>query len=326
MAHFFSQLLLFLKLFWHRFNHNKLNMAAGYLTYSTMLALVPLMIVILAIFSAFPVFDEVSDQIQDLIFSNFAPETGGVLQQYLNEFVNNATKMSGIGVIGLIVVALMLIFSIDHTLNDIWPNTHSRTPLFSFAMYWMILTLGPLFLAVSLIISSYIFSIQWFNSEAVVSLGTKLLSLVPFILTWLAFTLIYTIVPNTKVNLRYAMIGSLVAAIFFTLGKKAFTWYITAFPSYQLIYGALATLPILLLWIQLSWTFVLLGAQLTAVLEDFHSVKNGNLNLHQEFQQKQQKLHGDLKRLVSKIEHNKPSTTTTENSQQASYDSSDSAR
>ncbi|KGQ70513.1 membrane protein [Chelonobacter oris] len=321
MARFFSQLLLFLKLFWHRFNQNKLNMAAGYLTYSTMLALVPLMMVVLAIFSAFPVFEEVSGQIQHLIFSNFAPETGGVLQQYLNEFVMNSTKMSGVGIVGLIVVALMLISSIDHTLNDIWPNTNARTPLFSFAVYWMILTLGPLFLAVSLIISSYIFSIQFFSHQTVMSLGTKLLSLVPFVLTWLAFTLIYTVVPNTKVNLRYAMIGALVAAIFFTLGRRAFTWYMTMFPSYQLIYGALATLPILLLWIQLSWTFVLLGAQLTAVLEDFHLVKHGNLDLHKEYQQKQQKFHGDLKRLIKKIENSTPAK-----SQESQHDSPNSTR
>ncbi|MGV6987865.1 virulence factor BrkB family protein [Testudinibacter sp. P80/BLE/0925] len=309
MAHFFSQTLLFLKLFWHRFNQNKLTMAAGYLTYSTMLALVPLMIVVLAVFSAFPVFQEVSGQIQNLIFDNFAPETGGILQQYLNEFVTNSTKMSGVGIIGLIVVALMLISSIDHTLNDIWPNTNSRTLLFSFAIYWMILTLGPLFLAVSLIISSYIFSIQFFSHGSVLPLGTKLLSLVPFVLTWLAFTLIYTVVPNTKVNLRYAMIGALVAAVFFTLGRRAFTWYMTMFPSYQLIYGALATLPILLLWIQLSWTFVLLGAQLTAVLEDFHLVKKGDLDLHKEYQQKQQKFHGDLQRLVKRIELGKAQST-----------------
>jgi membrane protein len=302
MTGFFSKLLIFLKLFWHRFNQNKLNMAAGYLTYSTMLALVPLMMVILAIFSAFPVFSEVSEQIQNLIFDNFAPETVGVVQQYISEFVVNSTKMSGIGVIGLIVVALMLISSIDRTLNDIWPNTNSRTTLYSFAIYWMILTLGPIFLGVSVIISSYLFSIQLFSNETVMSFGTKLLSLVPFLLTWIAFTLIYTVVPNTKVNLRYAMIGALIAAVFFTLGKRAFTWYMTMFPSYQLIYGALATLPILLVWIQLSWTFVLLGAQLTAVLEDFHLVKTGNLDLHKESQHKQQKLHCELQRLKQKID------------------------
>lgn len=319
MAHFFSQSLLFVKLFWHRFNQNKLNMAAGYLTYSTMLALVPLMIVVLAIFSAFPVFDEVSGQIQNLIFDNFAPETGGILQQYLNEFVVNSTKMSGVGILGLIVVALMLISSIDHTLNDIWPNTNSRTLLFSFAIYWMILTLGPLFLAVGLIISSYVFSIQFFSHESVMSLGTTLLSFVPFVLTWLAFTLIYTVVPNTKVNLRYAMIGALIAAVFFTLGRRAFTWYMTMFPSYQLIYGALATLPILLLWIQLSWTFVLLGAQLTAVLEDFQRLKRGNLDLYGEYQQKQQKFHGDLKRLVKKVDNSRQQ-------QRKNHDSPDPAR
>ncbi|MBV7388209.1 virulence factor BrkB family protein [Pasteurellaceae bacterium TAE3-ERU1] len=287
MTHYTSNTLIFLKLFWHRYNENKLNMAAGYLTYSTMLALVPLVMVSLAIFSAFPVFKEISGEVQNMIFSNFAPQTGGVVQDYINEFVENSKKMSGVGIIGLIVVALMLISSIDRTLNDIWPNTNSRTLFVSFAMYWMILTLGPLFLGVSVIVSSYIFSSDAFSNA---TFSTYLLSIIPFLLTWLAFTLIYTVVPNTKVNLRYAMIGALIAAIFFTLGKRAFTWYITAFPSYQLIYGAMATLPILLLWIQLSWTFVLLGAQLTAVLEDMRLIKNGEMPNNREYEVRQEKL------------------------------------
>ncbi|MBE2894493.1 virulence factor BrkB family protein [Spirabiliibacterium falconis] len=296
MTHYTSNTLIFLKLFWHRYNENKLNMAAGYLTYSTMLALVPLVMVSLAIFSAFPVFKEVSGEVQNMIFSNFAPETGGVVQEYINEFVENSKKMSGIGIIGLIVVALMLISSIDRTLNDIWPNTNSRTLFVSFSMYWMILTLGPLFLGVSVIVSSYIFSSDAFSNA---TFSTYLLSIIPFLLTWLAFTLIYTVVPNTKVNLRYAMIGALIAAIFFTLGKRAFTWYIAAFPSYQLIYGAMATLPILLLWIQLSWTVVLLGAQLTAVLEDVRLIKNGEMPNNREYEVRQEK----LQQALSELQH-----------------------
>ncbi|MBE2896051.1 virulence factor BrkB family protein [Pasteurellaceae bacterium HPA106] len=313
MTHYTSNTLIFIKLFWHRYNENKLNMAAGYLTYSTMLALVPLVMVSLAIFSAFPVFKEVSGEVQHMIFSNFAPETGGVVQDYINEFVENSKKMSGVGIIGLIVVALMLISSIDRTLNDIWPNTNSRTLFVSFAMYWMILTLGPLFLGVSVIVSSYIFSSDAFNNA---TFSTYLLSIIPFLLTWLAFTLIYTVVPNTKVNLRYAMIGALIAAIFFTLGKRAFTWYISAFPSYQLIYGAMATLPILLLWIQLSWTFVLLGAQLTAVLEDMRLIKNGEMPNNREYEVRQEKLQ---QALIELQHHN-------EENQGERHDSTDSTR
>lgn len=296
---------LFIKLFLHRYHENKLNLSAGYLTYSTMLALVPLTMVMFAIFAAFPAFNEVTGDLQHLIFNNFTPEVGEVLQDYINKFVSNSRRMSAVGIIGLIVVALMLISSIDKTLNNIWINTNVRTPFVSFTIYWMILTLGPLFIGAGLIVSSYLTSIQIFSDGMQLPFAVRLLSFVPFILTWGAFTLVYTIVPNTHVNIRYAMIGALVAAIFFTLGKQAFTWYITNFPSYQIIYGALATLPILLVWIQLSWTFVLLGAQLTSVLEDFKEIKKGNFPLSQRQRTKQAKLEEELQVLQSRLVENR---------------------
>ncbi|MGF7453922.1 virulence factor BrkB family protein [Pasteurella bettyae] len=272
-----TQFKLFLQVFWHRFNQNKLPQAAGSLTYSTMLAIVPLAMVVFSIFSAFPMFAEATATMKEFVFTNVAPSTGDVVGQYIDEFVNNSKQMSAIGVISLIAVALLLIKSIDNTLNDIW-NVTNRSTIFSFAIYWTILTLGPIFIGVSFAASSYVRSMSLFASELDLPFGLQLLSFVPFFLTWLSFTLIYALVPNKKVSFQHAAVGALVAAIFFTLGKQAFAWYIVTFPSYQLIYGAMATLPITLLWIQLSWLFVLLGAQLAAVLDDMRSIKSGHLD------------------------------------------------
>ncbi len=116
-----------------------------------------------------------------------------------------------------------------------------------------------------------------FEQSETLSFGLKLLSFVPFLSTWFIFTLIYMVVPNKKVSIKHSAAGALIAAIFFTLGKQAFTWYIATFPSYQLIYGAMATLPIMLLWIQISWTVVLFGAQLAAVLAEVRSTNQTNL-------------------------------------------------
>ncbi|MGQ0287333.1 virulence factor BrkB family protein [Pasteurellaceae bacterium 22721_9_1] len=277
---FFTAPLLFLNVFWQRFQQNKLTQAAGSLTYSTMLAIVPLVMVIFAIFSAFPMFNEMTSSLKELIFDNFAPAASGVVGQYIDEFVHNSKQMSAIGIVSLILVALMLINSIDRTLNDIW-NAKNRSAVFSFAIYWTILTLGPIFIGASIAISTYVSSFELFDNEINLPFGLKVLSLVPFFITWLSFTLIYMLVPNQKVYMKHAAAGALVAAIFFTLGKKAFTWYIATFPSYQLIYGAMATLPIMLLWFQLSWIFVLLGAQLSAVLGDMRLIKLGELNLQE---------------------------------------------
>ena len=271
---------MFCTIFWQRFNQNKLTQAAGYLTYSTMLAIVPLIMVVFSIFSAFPVFNEVTGSLKEFIFTNFAPSASDMVGQYIDEFVNNSKKMSAVGIISLIVVALMLINSIDRTLNSIWQDTGTRPIFTSFAIYWLILTLGPLLVGVSIAASTYVKAM--FESAASFSFGLKLLSFVPFLSTWFIFTMIYMVVPNKKVSIKHSAAGALIAAVFFTLGKQAFAWYIMTFPSYQLIYGAMATLPIMLLWIQLSWTVVLLGAQLAAVLAEVRSKKMMNLEQSEE--------------------------------------------
>ena len=275
-----SEWKTFCTIFWQRFNQNKLAQAAGYLTYSTMLAIVPLIMVVFSIFSAFPVFNEVTGALKEFIFTNFAPSASDMVGQYIDEFVNNSKKMSAVGIISLIVVALMLINSIDRTLNSIWQDTGTRPIFTSFAIYWLILTLGPLLVGVSIAASTYVKAM--FESAASFSFGLKLLSFVPFLSTWFIFTMIYMVVPNKKVSIKHSAAGALIAAVFFTLGKQAFAWYIVTFPSYQLIFGAMATLPIMLLWIQLSWTVVLLGAQLAAVLAEVRSKKMMNLEQSEE--------------------------------------------
>ncbi|WP_273393255.1 virulence factor BrkB family protein [Actinobacillus porcinus] len=270
----------FSQVFWWRFNQNKLTQAAGSLTYSTMLAIVPLVMVVFSIFTAFPMFNEVTGMLKEFIFTNFAPSASDVVGQYIDEFVHNSKQMSAVGIVSLIAVALLLIHSIDTTLNAIW-KAPARSKIFSFTIYWAILTLGPILMGASFAVSSYVAKITVFNHELALPFGVKLLSFVPFLLTWLGFTFIYTVVPNQKVNIGYAACGALIAATFFTLGKKAFAWYILTFPSYQVIYGAMATLPLMLLWLQLSWLFILLGAQLTAVLDDMRLFKQGKLDLQQ---------------------------------------------
>lgn len=281
-----TALMRFSQIFWWRFNQNKLTQAAGALTYSTMLAIVPLVMVIFSIFTAFPMFNEMADSVKDFIFANFAPSASDVVGQYIDEFVNNSKQMSSIGIVSLIAVALLLIHNINTTLNAIW-NAQPRGTIFSFTIYWAILTLGPILMGASFAVSSYVANIKMFDGELDLPFGITLLSFVPFLLTWLGFTFIYTVVPNKKVNMKHAAWGALVAAIFFSLGKKAFAWYIVTFPSYQVIYGAMATLPLMLLWLQLSWLFILLGAQLAAVLDDIHWLKQGKLDLQTIKEQKE---------------------------------------
>ena len=171
----------FFALFWQRSQENKLTQAAGSLTYSTMLAIVPLIMVVFSIFSAFPVFNEVTGALKEFIFTNFAPSASDVVGQYIDEFVRNSKQMSAVGIVSLILVALMLINSIDRTLNGIWQDTSNRPIFTSFAIYWLILTLGPLLIGTSIAASSYVKAM--FEQSETLSFGLKLLSFVPFLST-----------------------------------------------------------------------------------------------------------------------------------------------
>lgn len=270
-----ERLISFIKYFLKRTQENKLPMAAGYLTYSTTLALVPLIMVVFSVITFFPFFEEATNELKGMIYDNFAPAAGDMASKYIDLFVSNSQKMGLVSIIGLVVVALMLISSIDKILNDIWHGARKRSIFLSFLLYAAILIFAPLIAGASIAISSYIMSLSVFGQDGVLSFSQSLLQYTPFFLIWLLFSLVYKFVPNTEVKFRYAAAGALFAAIFFTLGKQAFIWYITSFPSYQAIYGALAALPIMLLWIHLSWNVVLLGGQFASVLKEMAMIKQG---------------------------------------------------
>ncbi|WP_313021062.1 virulence factor BrkB family protein [Atlantibacter hermannii] len=259
------------KLLWERIDQDNMTTLAGNLAYVSLLSLVPLVAVVFALFAAFPMFSDVSIQLRHFIFANFMPATGDIIQRYIEQFVANSNKMTAVGACGLIVTALLLMYAIDSALNTIWRSKRARPKVYSFAVYWMILTLGPLLAGASLVISSYLLSLRWVSGFD--SLIDNVLRIFPLLLSWLAFWLLYSIVPTTRVPARDALVGSLVAALLFELGKKGFALYITMFPSYQLIYGVLAVIPILYVWVYWTWCIVLLGAEITVTLGDYRALK-----------------------------------------------------
>lgn len=246
--------------------HDRLTVTAGYMAYVTLLSLVPLITVVLSALSLIPGFAEAGDQIRSFVLHNFVPASGDALEQYLNQFVANAGKMTAVGVAFLFVVALMLISAIDKSLNYIWRVRHKRALVVSFSIYWMVLTLGPVLVGSSLGVSSYLGSLNLLNIEGADVWAPALLKLLPFVLTSLAFLGLYTLVPNCQVRLGHAFIGAVTASILFEFSKKGFAFYATNFPSYELIYGALAVVPLLFVWVYLSWCIVLVGAEVTAAL------------------------------------------------------------
>ena len=262
----------FSKLCWRRIQEDRLSVLAGHLAYVTLLSLVPLVTVVFSIFSFFPIFASVRLQVEEFIFANFVPAASDVIHHHFSRFVANASKMTSIGVVALVVVALLLISAIDQNLNHIWRSRGQRPKMTTFAVYWMILTLGPLLAGASILITSYVVSLRVFHHMLLLSSAANfMLGILPFCLSFISLLLLFVAVPNVKIRWRDALVGAIVSALLLEGAKKVFALYITNFTSYQTIYGALAVIPILFVWVYLSWWLVLLGAEFTASMGDYRN-------------------------------------------------------
>lgn len=263
-----TDLFAHLKGFWNRIAEDRLTLHAGAMAYVTLLSLVPFIAVLFSLFSAFPGFENVKGELQHFIFNNFVPAASDVIADQVQGFAANASKMTAVGILFLVVTALTLIRSVDSTINRIFRIHRPRRWSVAFAIYWSVLTLGPLLMGVSLAITSYVVGMDVFQKGALSGVRTFLIGLAPFLASWAAFMVLYLLVPNKRVRMRHAMGGAILGAVLFEFSKRAFALYVAQVPSYQLIYGALAAIPILFFWIYLCWLIVLLGAELTAYLTD----------------------------------------------------------
>lgn len=245
---------------------------ASALAFTTLLAIVPLMSVGFTIFSSFPVFHGLVDPLQNFIFDNFVPSTGKVIQAYLQQFSSQVTKLSLCGILFLILMALLVMFTIEKAMNKIWHVNTSRHGVPAFLLYWAILSLTPMLLGLSLVASSYLFSIPFLINHPAPSF---LLHLTPFLFSLISFTFLYIIVPNCSVKIRHAFWGGLFAAVLFETAKKGFAYFLTHFNTYELLYGAFATIPIFFIWVYWVWIITLLGAEISYAFSVHHQRRKG---------------------------------------------------
>jgi membrane protein len=263
LGRFFAYLL-------RRFNQDRCLQIASSLTFTTLLALVPLATIVLTLMSAFPVFSGLSEHIHAFLLANMLPEKAGkIVSGYIEQFTGRAGRLTAVGTAFLALTAFMLMFTIEHAFNSIWRVSRPRPVAQRILVYWATLTLGPVLIGASLSITSYLVGASLGLTRETPLAGTAILWLVPFVLTWAAFTLLYYFVPNRAVRPRHALAGGLVAAFVFEVMKRSFAYYIAQFPSYTLVYGAFAVIPIFLLWIYFSWTVIVIGALITALVPDF---------------------------------------------------------
>lgn len=243
---------------------------AGSLTYTALLALVPLITVALTLVTAFPVFDEFIQGVDVFLARHMLPPAvAKTVTGAVEEFAQNAAGLTAVGLAVLGVTAILLMLSIERAFDRIWRVSRPRPLGLRLLTYGAVITLGPLLIGVSLTITSYLVTASLGMAQHVPGAGTALLAAVPLLLSTTAFTLLYLIVPNRRVRVLHAVAGGVVAAVLFEATKRGFAIYVANFPNYRLIYGAFAAVPIFLVWVYLSWVVTLLGAIVVALLPDF---------------------------------------------------------
>jgi membrane protein len=247
---------------WRRADELRLGQAAASLSFSWLLAMVPLITVSLALVTSFPIFDEMRVALQKLIVQHFLPDgVGGQLSRYLEQFVRKAASLSLVGFVFLALTATVMMLTLDKTLNLIWQVSRPRAFLKRLLIYWAAIIVGPLAAGAGTAGLSWLASghVRLFSVG-----GMAWWDWMNLLLTWLTYGLCYRYLPNTTVLMRHAMVGALFAAVLTESAQQLFGSLLGAMPTYRQVYGPLAAIPLLLIWTYLSWWLFLLGALLTA--------------------------------------------------------------
>ena len=250
-----------------RFRDDHLGLTASSLTFTTSIALVPFFTVALAIFTAFPMFAKLQGTLQIWLVESLIPDN--IARQvlgYLTQFTRQASRLGVAGLAVLVITAIALVLTIDRTLNSIWRVRKPRPFGQRVLIYWAAVTLGPLLLAASLAATSYVLPFVRNGAAAPEAMLQFLVDTLEFVCLAGSLAALYHYMPNTYVKWAHAWVGGGVVAVGIAVAKKLLTVYLGLMPTYSAVYGAFATLPILLVWIYLAWIIVLMGAVITAYL------------------------------------------------------------
>ena len=254
-----------------RFARDSCPSVAASLSYTSLLALVPLMAIGLAMFAAFPAFANMREAMLAALIANVAPSLAVMVEEHLQGFIRNAGQTTGAGILGLAVTALLLINTIQTAFDRIWGGGRGFK-LQRFPIYWALITLGPILFGIAFSVSGYAFAIAQSSGDFAISAAMRVYTAIaPFILEAVGFLLFYRLIPTRPVRWMDAAMGAVIAALLFEILKRAFGIYLGFMGNYQTLYGALAALPFFLIWMYLGWLVVLMGAEITASLPEWRS-------------------------------------------------------
>ncbi len=247
---------------------------ASSLSYTTLIAVVPVIAVVLAVFAEFSVFNDVRSQVQDFVFQYFVPNIGDNVQQYFRQFVKATTKLKTVGLIGIAVTAFLLLNTIESSFNFIFAVRKKRKIITRISLYALIITICPLLLGLAFSLKGYLLTLKYFHPEEILGYEFFASIILPNIFIFLVFMLAYRLVPNRKIRLSSSLYGAGAAFILILLLRQGFSWFLKMNVTYSTLYGALAAVPLLLIWMYSWWAVVLFGAIFTAAIEEFCNKKN----------------------------------------------------
>lgn len=244
--------------FRQRFSEDGCSYRSASLAYTTLLAIVPLGIISFGILSLFPYFKGVGKQIEQFVLANFVAESAAAVTKQFTFFMSNVHRLSVINVLFLAIVALMLMYNINRAFNAIWHAEKHFHFTLSFIVYSLVLLFSPIIVASFALLEPFIAQIPY--------IAAPLFFLIPPVLIFSIFTVMNWVLPSCRVRLLHAAIGGFISTVLFELAKYGFKVYLTHFPTYRLVYGALAAIPIFLIWLYVSWLTILLGALVANIM------------------------------------------------------------
>lgn len=254
-----------------RLRSDRVTRHAAALSFNSLLAIAPMMAIAFSMLSLFTSLEDIGSSFESVLYEFLVPAVGEDVKTYLDQFAGQAGKLSVVGLGFFLLTALLLLFNIEESFNDIWGVEKGRSMTSRLTVYWALVSLGPLLMGASLTLSTYLLSLAMLAGDGIgAQVQSAGVTLLPFLFEASAFLLLYLVMPNARVKLVHAVVGAVVASLLFELSKKGFGLYLVNFGNYKVVYGALSALPIFLIWIYLSWLIALIGAQVVAILRDKH--------------------------------------------------------
>jgi len=249
------------------FNRQQGSDSVAILAYTSLVGIVPMLAVMLSLFSVSSYFESFEQLVMAQVVHNLMPASQPVIEDYLLKFSQQAVQLKGPGILVMFITSLLLLWKVDEKLNAMWPNRTTRKWWVSLLHYLGISILGPLLLGLSLVLSSYLLALPLLaETMPWLEQATFGMATLPLLLSWLGFTLLFKFVPSCYVPIKIALLGGLFAMVELELLKYGFALYVTWFPTYNLVYGAFAAIPLFLLWLYLIWFIVIWNGALVATL------------------------------------------------------------